>query len=164
MEKIFKESGFQFDFTNSINVYKADEPNYHGLSAVDFIIETPGEYLFVEVKNPDNKKASQEEKKRFLEEMKLPLYPLKMSTKFKDSLLKELASGKVFTKPIHYILLLEFSKFDAGQRRLLYQKINNFIPRFSEEEIYRSVKNIRFILHNKNEFISAYNTFNVTSL
>lgn len=37
---VFEESGLKFDFSNSIASYKADEPSYDGLSAVDFIVET----------------------------------------------------------------------------------------------------------------------------
>lgn len=52
--------GFQFNFTDALNVFKFDEqkkhkPNYHGLShamkAVDLIVDLEDTYLFIEVKD-----------------------------------------------------------------------------------------------------------------
>ena len=161
--KIFAESGFAFDFSGSVTSYRADEPSYDGLSAVDFIVETPDEYLFIEVKNPNNKMARPESRTAFLEEMKSSEFSLKMAVKFKDSLLKELAMGNAFDKPIICIFLLEYTKFDARQRSHLYERINSRIPKF-EEKIYKSIQSIKFkLLHSKNEFISDYN-INVTEI
>ena len=158
--KIFEESGFEFDFSNSITSYKADEPSYDGLNGVDFIVETPDEYLFIEVKNLDNKRARPENRTEFLEEMRGNEFFLKMAAKFKDSLLKELAMSHTFHKPVSCIFLLEYTEFDARQRSRLYERIDGRIPKF-EEKVYNSVESIRFKLHTKEEFINAY-TFNVT--
>lgn len=43
--RILDESGFRFDFSNSIVAYKADELSYQGLSLIDFIVETEKEYF-----------------------------------------------------------------------------------------------------------------------
>ena len=51
---IFEESGLSFDFTNSVKADKADRATFHDLSAVDFVVETEANILFIEVKNPDN--------------------------------------------------------------------------------------------------------------
>ena len=91
--------------------------------------------------------------------MKGEEYCLKMAVKFKDSLLKELAMNKTFSKPVIYILILEYDGFDARQRSKIYQRIDNHIPKF-EENIYQSIKNIKFMLHNKDDFIKAH-MFNV---
>lgn len=152
---IFKESGLEFDFSNSIDAYKADILSYNGLSSVDFVVETHDEYLFIEVKNPENKKARPENRKQFLEEIRNKEYCLKMAVKFKDSLLKELALNKTFAKPIIYVLLLEYSGFDARQRSKIYERINSHIPAF-KETVYTSFKSIKFALHNKDEFIKTY--------
>jgi len=159
---IFEESGFEFDFSNSISAYKADNLSYQGLSLIDFIIETDNEYLFIEVKNPDNRKARPESRKEFLEDIKNKEYSLKMAVKFKDSLLKELATGKIFSKPIVYIFILEYKSFDARQRGKIYEQINGHIPAF-KEAAYTSVKNIKFILYNRDEFIKNY-AFNVVEI
>ena len=162
---IFEESGFEFDFSNSINAYRFDNVSYYGLKLIDFVVETQNEYLFVEVKNPDNKKSRPESRKQFLEEIKNDEYReycLKMAIKFKDSILKELAMSKTFSKPIIYILLLEYSQFDARQRSKIYERINGHIPAF-KETAYTAIKNIKFALHNKDEFIKNY-AFNVTEI
>ena len=161
--KIFKESGLEFDFSDSIASYKADDPSYNGLSAVDFIVETSDEYLFIEVKNLDNKRTRPESRAEFLEEMKSKEFSLRIAVKFKDSLLKELVMGNTFDKPIIYIFLLEYNGFDARQRSRLYESINGRIPKF-EEKIYKLVQSIKFkLLHSKNDFISDYN-INVTEI
>ena len=100
---IFEESGFEFDFSGSIGAYRADDVSYQGLSLVDFIVETDDKCLFIEVKNPDNKKARPESRKKFFEEIKNDEYReycLKMAVKFKDTALKELAMSKTFSKPV----------------------------------------------------------------
>lgn len=159
---VFEESGLRFDFSNSITSYKADELSYNGLSAVDFIVETSDEYLFIEVKNPDNKKARLKNRTQFLEEMKQKEFSLKMAMKFKDSLLKELAMSNTFNKPIIYILIIEYNGFDMRQRSRLYESINGRIPKFGEK-IYRAIDSIKFKLHTKEEFTKTY-MFNVTEI
>ncbi|MDR2570042.1 MAG: hypothetical protein LBD23_07060 [Oscillospiraceae bacterium] len=160
--KIFDESGLRFNFSDSANATRADELNYHGLSAVDFIVETSDEYLFIEVKNPDSAQSRQyPQRNDFLLDPKE--FSLKMSAKFKDSLLKELAMGNKFPKPIVYILFLEHRQFDIAQKRLLFERINNHIPKFAEES-FSSVHKISFMLSDKSHFESAYDVFSVVSL
>ena len=157
---IFQESGFEFDFSGSINAYKADIPAYDGLSAVDFVVETEDEYLFIEVKNPDNIKSRPESQKQLedLDEMKQ--YCSKIAGKFKDSLLKELAMGVEFSKPITCIFILQYGKIDARQKSRIYESINGRIPAF-KEDIYKSVKCVKFAkLYNKEEFFENH-AFNI---
>ena len=125
MCKIYEESGLRFDFNMAKSVKRADKPNVQGLSLVDFIFETDSEYIFIEVKNPDNVRAHEEQRKEYLSELALDTYQLKMAMKFKDSLLKEVTTGKYFDKPIIYLILLEFSAFDINQRMILLNKIRN---------------------------------------
>ena len=40
MDKFFLEGEVIFDFSSSLSAHKADEVTYHGLSAVDFVVET----------------------------------------------------------------------------------------------------------------------------
>lgn len=85
-----------------------------------------------------------------------------MAMKFKDSLLKELAMSNTFHKPVTYILLVEYSGFDARQKSRLYESINGRIPKF-DEKIYRVIDSIKFKLHTKEEFVKMY-MFNVTEV
>ena len=159
MSKVFIESGLVFDFTSSECAYRADEVSYNGLSAVDFIVQTRDEFLFVEVKNPDSEESKQHPNRdSFLSD--LSEFVDKIATKFKDTLLKELAMGNEFPKPIVYILFLEFDRFDAAQRRLLLERIGSHIPRFHEIG-YKRVERISFAICDAAEFLMSYSDFSV---
>jgi len=157
MNKIFRESGLMFDFTASENSYKADEPTYGGLSAVDFIVEMPQVFYFIEVKNLENTPPEYiaEQKEEFLIKIGDKKIQHKISLKFKDTLLKRLAMGERFLKPIVFILLLEYQEFDSHQRRKLFENISNDIPKFSEDK-YSSINSISFVLCDKNKYDTAY--------
>ena len=158
-DKILKEGRFEFDFSNSIRAFVADKPQYHGLSAVDFIVETDDKFLFIEVKDPDHPYALKfGNPAEFIEELKKPV---KLTGKFKDSLLKELAKGMVFQKPVVYILILEWSKLDAAQRRKIFENIRNTIPRF-KEDYFSTVKSATFLpLFNINGFQVKFPMFKI---
>ena len=143
MSTIYEESGLVFDFSAAKSIERADKQNIQGLSLVDFIFETDSEYIFIEIKNGDNIHARKEGREKFLKDLALDTYPLKMAMKFKDSLLKEVVSGAYFAKPILYLILLEFSVFDANQRKILLNKIREHIPIFKECE-YKAVARITF--------------------
>ena len=156
---IFEESGLRFDFGMARNAIKADAKNVQGLSLVDFIVETDTEYVFIEVKNPDNPCANKKKRRIYLEDLRLDTYYLKMARKFKDSLLKEVVMGKCFIKPITYIVLLHFSLFDMNQRMVLLNKIREQIPIFKETE-YKAVMKITFAgVMNIDEFNVHYPQF-----
>jgi len=159
--KILKEGRFEFDFSNSISAVVADKPQYHGLSAVDFIVETDDKFLFIEVKDPDHPHALKfGNPAEFIDELKKPA---KLAGKFKDSLLKELAKGIEFQKPVVYILILEWNKLDAAQRRKTFESIQSSIPQF-KEDYFPVIKMANFApLCNVNEFRETFPMFKVTA-
>jgi hypothetical protein len=158
--KILKEGRFEFDFSESLDAFVADKPQYNGLSAVDFIVETDDRFLFIEVKDPDHPNALKfGNVKNFLEELK---NPAKIAMKFKDSMLKELAKGRTFQKPVTYILILECSEFYSAQRRKTFAEINSAIPSF-KEDYFPAIKNASFApLYNISDFQKSFPLFKVT--
>jgi hypothetical protein len=106
---------------------------------VDFIIETENEFLFIEIKDPENPLARNVGTEK-LNELKEPAL---LSRKLKDTLLKELAKGNHFHKPVKFIYILEWSGFDAAQRRKTYEDINSVIPRFKESD-FHAIRGICF--------------------
>jgi len=164
MGKIFTdESGeLTFDFSACDSAYRADDVNYTGLSAVDFIAETSEDFYFIEVKNLDNSSipidliATQKEK--FLIKVDGNEFKRDICSKIKDSLLKKIALGQKIAKPVTYILVLEYKALDSSQRRRLYLDIGSNIPRFSEPE-YTAIHSIKFDLCSKTEYDSKYQTF-----
>lgn len=156
---ILNEGRFQFNFAECVAAFVADKPQYNGLSAVDFIIETKDRFLFVEVKDPDHPQAQKfDNVKTFMEELETPS---KISGKFKDSLLKELAKGSVYSKPIVFVLVLECNAIDILQRRKIYTNLSCAIPQF-KEDMFPCVKSVSFALFDVRSFQEAYPMFKVT--
>ncbi len=99
--------GFEFDFTDAIDVFVFDEADktkstYHGLShamkAVDLIVELDTDYLFVEVKDFYSPEDYQDNNHfNHLRET--------LKGKYRDSWLYRWAENKV-DKPIRYLCLL----------------------------------------------------------
>ena len=95
-DKILKEERFEFDFSNSIDAFIADKLQYHGLSAVDFIVETDDKFLFVEIKDPDHPHALKfGNPDEFIDKLRKPA---KLTGKFKDSFVKRVGKGEVVSK------------------------------------------------------------------
>ena len=68
------EGALQITFNNAINGRKFDDQQQHRLShcmkAVDFVVEIPKRYLFIEIKDPVAPQASQARGKHFLQRLK----------------------------------------------------------------------------------------------
>lgn len=129
--------GWEFDFTDAINVFKFDNQDrndlmYHGapMKAVDIIVELASNYLFIEVKaydNPEeflsqvkevnvNGKPSQKSARAWLIEY--------LKYKYRDSFLYRYAENKI-DKPIIYLCLLNF---DSALNRELIKNLHQQLP------------------------------------
>jgi len=161
-DKILKEGRFEFDFSKSIAAFKADSPQYHGLSAVDFIVETDDTFLFIEVKDPEHPKSLKfGNPEKFIADLENPIM---ISRKFNDSLLKEFAKGKEFQKPVICILILEWSKYDSEQRIKIFENISSTIPKFKEDS-FPKIAEMNFKgLHNITSFSEAFPMFKITEV
>jgi len=159
MNKIYEESNYYFDFTNSLSGECLDKPNVQGLSAVDFMVETDMYLLFIEIKNPDNPRATEASRKNFFKDLQGDVFPLAMGMKFKDSVLKKYALAYKFEKPIKYIIVLQFDIFAEKERGILREKILNHIPTGLRDEIFSKFTKIdSFEIMNINEFSEKYFT------
>ena len=163
MDKIFIESDYQFDFTNSINVYESDKKSYNDLPDVDFVVETEVNYFFIEIKNPDNIKAKEKSKSEFLSELHENLHPYKIADKFKSMLLRKWALGADYEKPILCVYILEFNKFTKTDRAKLKEKIFQRIPFSLNKKEFggRKIFEKRFELLNIDEFKEMFSTFTI---
>jgi len=108
------EGELEFDFTDAIDGFKFDETDtasahFHGLShcmkAVDFIIELPNEYLFIEVKDPSHSESTDERRGKFKNKVTSGKLLSELVQKYRDTFLYRWAENKV-DKPIHYICLI----------------------------------------------------------
>jgi len=101
------------DFTDALDGFVFDQmkptlPNFHGIAVmhrVDFIVELPDAWLFVEVKDPGNPKAQAEGLHKFFTELNNGTLGNTFAGKFMDSFVYRWAEEKT-NKPIHYISLV----------------------------------------------------------
>ncbi|MDR1898223.1 MAG: hypothetical protein LBR10_15710 [Prevotellaceae bacterium] len=128
--KIFEESGMTFDFSSCPPPEKCDNSVPRGLSSVDFFVETNDRILLIEVKNFENSHAPKTQRKADYEMLisSDTVFPDKIGSKIKDSLLRKYAEGHDFNKPIIAILILKQSQLMAAQRQRLYEKIIGHVP------------------------------------
>jgi hypothetical protein len=165
MSNTFEESGYFFDFSDC-RAYKVDSSMYHDLPSVDFVVETNENYLFIEVKNPDNPKATADSRKEFLNDLKNAFYPYKARVKYTDTILRRWAVGETFDKPIVCIYILGFSDFSKTDRGKLCEKIRNLIPyslnkeEFCGREVFSS--ETVFKVMSFEEFAAIYQDFSIS--
>jgi hypothetical protein len=121
-ELTLTEGDLLLTINGAIGARKFDDAN-HGLShcmkAVDFIVERPNCYLFIEFKDPQNPNAKAKDQKKFVNRFKSGQLDEDLKLKFRDSFLYEWAEGRADNKPIHYLVLValnSLTKADLGKR------------------------------------------------
>ena len=180
---MYREGLYEFDFKNAkCEKFDQEGNTVHGLSAVDFVVETNTHILFIEVKdfdalknkiqitNDNAKKArlirnDKDESKKSLNKLKLKadksnreLYNLfreELCRKFKDSILRKYVSGYKFKKPVRYIVVMEFELFSMEERNVLKENIFSHIPKFTEIKS-RKIKIENFEILNVKQFSKKY--------
>ena len=122
------EGTIQITFNGAIGGRKFDDGSSHGLShcmkAVDFIVELPERFLFVEIKDPEAPQVPEENTEEFRARFKRGQLDESLKYKYRDSFLYEWASGRAH-KPIDYFVLITgidrkvlLSRLDALKQRL----------------------------------------------
>ena len=105
---VFVEGNLQLTVNGAVSARKFDGPS-HGLShcmkAVDFIIELPDGYQFVEFKNPQDPGATQQAISKYLNDFTAGKLDNQFQYKYRDSFLYEWALGRA-NKPIDYLMLI----------------------------------------------------------
>lgn len=130
MMPTLQEGELEFTFPPGTRAVKFDG-SLHGLShcmkAVDFIVDFGGFYLFVEVKDPDDTKATAERRAQFVGELQQPEFTRKLSLKYRDSLLYRWAEQQP-EKPVRYVVLLQLATFQPAQYATIDQALKCAIP------------------------------------
>ena len=119
----FTEGDLQIEIKGVVGARKFDEPSNHGLNncmkAVDFIVERPDCYLFIEFKDPQAPGAKgQAQQQNFIQDFLSGTIDEAFKYKYRDSFLYEWASGRA-DKPIHYLVLVALDTLktaDLGKR------------------------------------------------
>ena len=164
-DRIFEESGYRFRFPSALWAVKADVVNYARLSLVDFVVETDSVFYFIEVKNPDNPKASPKNRRDFLSKLQAETFPAEITKKFTDTLLAQLAMGRSFPKPVQYLFILEFGAFSSYERQILFDRVNNRLPAGLKDSVFVNVSSVKsFRLLTIAEFQRQFRDFCVESI
>jgi hypothetical protein len=134
------ESSMEFDFSafTSAEYYDTPENQCAGLKIVDFIADNDELHFFIEVKNYKNVsddpyvQANMDRRQKtdyLMLNDPIAAFPLEIGMKFKDSMLRWLASGDDFSKPIALLLVMNLpALFQSRDIERLRRRIAGYIP------------------------------------
>ncbi|HOY84020.1 MAG: hypothetical protein LHW48_02145 [Candidatus Cloacimonetes bacterium] len=122
---------------STLRVIKFDDPHTHGLTsfdmkAVDFILEYPDKYVYLELKDPDSPDSRAGGVRRFIADYKTGALKTKLSKKYRDTFIYRWAQNKA-DKPIHYYVLICWDFLDVPKYNLLTDSLKKHLPRRSEK-------------------------------
>ncbi|MCY3801782.1 MAG: hypothetical protein OXG46_09395 [Chloroflexi bacterium] len=112
----FVERDLQITFNNVKSAQKIDGPSHmlgHCMKAVDFVVELPNCYLYVEFKDPQDPESTDERRQEFVSRFLSGQLDRDFVYKYRDSFLYEWASGKA-DKPIRYFVLIALDSLDSA--------------------------------------------------
>ena len=92
-----------------VTARKFDDNSSHGLShcmkAVDFVLECPDRYLFIEIKDPQHPAATASARQQFIADFCAGRLDNDLKYKYRDSFLYELASGRDDKQIYYYVIV-----------------------------------------------------------
>ena len=122
------EEDLQMEIKGVVDARKFDDSS-HGLShcmkAVDFIVEHPNRYLFIEFKDPQDPRIPAQKQGQFMHKFLRGMIDEDLKYKYRDSFLYEWAAGRV-DKPVDYLILIALDSLPAtelGTRTVELQRI-----------------------------------------
>ena len=127
---IFMEGDLQITFYGALNARRFDGSE-HGLShcmkAVDFVVELPDKYLFMELKDPQHPEGNQEDQERFMQDFRKGRLDGDLKYKYRDSFLYEWASGRA-DKPVHYYVLVASDELKGADLQHRTRQLARILP------------------------------------
>ena len=127
---VFVESNLQLTVDDAVAVWKFDGPNHrlsHCMKAVDFIIEIPDCYQFVEFKNPQISGPAAQHLNKYIKEFNSGNLDKQFQYKYRDSFLYEWASGRA-DKPIDYLMLIAIDSLTPNHLLSRMQAMQQKMP------------------------------------
>ena len=125
---VLEEGSIQITVNEAIAARKFDDAG-HGLShcmkAVDFIVELPDRYLFIELKDPQEGPPTG--LREFLEKLKGDALDGELVYKYRDSFLYEWASGRA-DKPVHFLVLIALDSLDKAALMARKRQLDRKLP------------------------------------
>lgn len=131
MAVAFDEGSLRVHGPSASDIRKFDDPSYHSLlgsmKAVDFIVETNDFTIFLELKDPDNPRASNAAKANFAERLRSESLDEDLKYKYRDSFLYEWCSGNI-RKPSLYVVVIQFGAFVSVDRMVCRDRLRKKLP------------------------------------
>ena len=110
------EGELEFLFEGAVSTRKFDGDDHrltHCMKAVDFIIEFVNRYLFVEVKDPQDSRATEKNRREWIEKFTSGRLDHSFKYKYRGSFLYEWAAGRG-DKPIVYVVLIALDTLEPA--------------------------------------------------
>lgn len=99
----------------------------HCLKAVDFVVELPDCYRFIEVKNPARGIDPEASAEAYLERFSSGQVDLALIHKYRDSFLYEWAAGRA-DKPVDYLILIGLDAIDNAYLLDRQDELHRLLP------------------------------------
>ncbi|MCE2487801.1 MAG: hypothetical protein J4F42_19990 [Desulfurellaceae bacterium] len=129
---VLEEGDLQITINDAIEARKFDDEASHGLShcmkAVDFVVELPDRYLFIEVKDPQDPQAPPEASHEFIQQFQTGKLYEDLKYKYRDSFLYEWAAGRADKKPIDYLVLVALDALDRSHLLRGQEELQRKLP------------------------------------
>lgn len=125
---VLSENDLEFDFSPAIEAIVFDDDALHKTSTmkrVDFIAEFADRFVFLEIKDPDDPTAVNQNafKQKLLTGNLIP----DLAGKYRDSVWFRTLSGKA-NKPIHYVVLLSMASLDPALLLTKQDELKRSLP------------------------------------
>lgn len=129
--RMLQERNLQVSIDGEVDARKFDDARSHGLShcmkAVDFIIEFPDHYLFLEFKDPRHPDAPKHNRDKFIREFTGGSLDQELQYKCRDSFLYEWASGRA-DKPVRYFVLVADEALSDAELTVRTDALTRVLP------------------------------------
>ena len=127
---VFTEGNLQVNFDGTVSVRKFDD-NSHGLNhcmkAVDFIVELPDRYFYVEFKDPQHPRAPAGEAEEYRNRLMSQQIDEEFKYKFRDSFLYELGLDRA-NKPIYFVVLIALDTLTSADMLQRQEALERKLP------------------------------------
>ena len=111
------EGNLQITIPDAITTRRADDDKTHGLThcmkSVDFVVERAADYLFIEIKDPQNPNAPAKGTNRYARRFISGEIDDDLRFKYRDTFLYEWADNRA-DKPIDYLVLIALDTLEPS--------------------------------------------------
>ena len=130
MTTVLTERDLQITINNAVDARRFDGQDHklqHCMKAVDFIVELPDQYLFIEFKDPQHPAATPQARREFINTIESGELDEDLKYKCRDSFLYEWASGRA-EKPVYFLVLIGLDSLDSTQQQRRTDSLRGKLP------------------------------------